>query len=138
MWSNNFYRQSITYYDIAKLNSKLGQILYTETALVSTTETGKTTAIASIVIPPGKWILIARAGFATNGTGIRTFNLHTTMGSSGIMVSMNPLASGVSRVTFSMAAEVNEETTYYLNALQTSGTNLAVSASRIDAVQVGI
>ena len=60
------------------------------------------------------------------------------MGSSGIMVSMNPLASGVSRVTFSMAAEVSEETTYYLNALQTSGTDLAVSASRIDAVQVGI
>lgn len=112
--------------------------MYTETALVSTVESGKPTAIASLVIPAGKWILIARAGFATNGNGIRTFNLNTTAGSSGIMASMNPLVSGVSRMTFSMAAEIGEETTYYLNALQTSGIDLAVSASRIDAVKVGV
>lgn len=124
--------------EFCELNQKIGQILSTSDPLVTTVESGVSTAIASITLPPGKWILNTIAGFSTNGNGIRTFNLNETQGSAGIMVSVPAVDYGVTRASFSTFVDISVETIYYLNANQTSGSSLTVSGSRIDAIQVGI
>lgn len=124
--------------ELSGLNQNLGQILKTEEPLASTVESGISTAIASITLPPGKWILNAIAGFSPNGNGFRSFNLNEVKGSTGIMVSMLPIDSGATRVSFSTFMDIDTETVIYLNANQTSGSTLSVNGSRIDAIRVGM
>lgn len=87
------------------------------------------TAITSIVIPAGCWILACGARFPSNATGRRVANISTTSGNSASHVSQPAVSGAVTQMNFTFITEVASNTRFYLNVWQNSGSTLSVPAS---------
>ena len=98
------------------------------------------TKCVQITLDKGFYIFLGMLAFDDNITGVRGINISTTSGDSGIAatrLTVNACQSGQTRFqTFNLASVSSDNTTYYLNAYQTSGGNLNVVYSRLIAVKI--
>lgn len=85
------------------------------------------TAICSITLPAGTWVVVGYAQFHPNSTGVRTMNLHTTSGSNFRQVAV-PAANGYTVIQTTIVVKIAESTTYYLNVWHNAGTSLTMAA----------
>nr|AFN84596.1 conserved hypothetical protein [uncultured bacterium scaffold00056] len=85
---------------------------------------GTATAVASISLPAGSWVVIGSARFSANTSGYRRANLSATSGSTDVNVGMAPCPSGVTNIQVVREFVVTSPTTYYLNLAQNSGSTL--------------
>lgn len=92
--------------------------------------TGTWTKILSLSVPSaGTYIAIARCRFADNDTGSRAINISTT--SASTVIQQNSLANSsgvVTQLQCNYPFKTSSSTTIYLNAWQSSGAKLNVSA----------
>ena len=129
---------------IKELRVGIGKTLsYTSSADVTVPySTGDSTvyaAIGSLALTKGTWVVICKARFSSNSTGVRRLNLSDTSASGGWLVSY-PAANGIEDIQMIDIVSPDEETTYYLNAYQNSGSNLTCPSGyvRIRAIKIGI
>lgn len=129
---------------IRELHSAIGQITsFTSSADVvvasSTSDSSVYRAIGQIDLTAGTWVVVSKARFSTNSTGVRRLNLSTEQAATGWTVSL-PAANAVEDIQLVSLLSVPEATTYYLNAWQNSGSNLTCPAGRVTirAMKVGV
>lgn len=91
------------------------------------TSTG--TALCSISLEAGSWLLICEVRFASASGGVRRANCTSTSGSSSIECQFPGSSSGTAQLNFTKYATLSSTTTYYLNGWQNSGSNLTVNSS---------
>lgn len=84
------------------------------------------TAICSITLPAGTWVVVGYAQFHPNSTGVRTMNLHITSGSNFRQVAV-PAANGYTVLQTTIVVKITESTTYYLNVWHNAGTSLTMA-----------
>lgn len=85
---------------------------------------GEVTSINSITLTPGIWLVIGFFGFSANTSGARRANISPTRGSTDVHFNVAPALSSVTRFRESIFLVVNNETTYYANVIQNSGSTL--------------
>lgn len=105
-----------------------------------TIATATSTAMASITIPKGTWIIQGIAQFQSNATGTRTINIWTTSGYNGggigaKGVTVSAVNGARTDITTMQIVAHNSSVTYYLNALQTSGSTLNIN-TELKAVRI--
>lgn len=129
---------------IKELRVGIGKTLsYTSSADISvpysTNDSTIYAAIGSLALTKGTWVVICKARFSSNSTGVRRLNLSDTSASGGWTVSY-PAANGIEDIQMIDIVSPDEETTYYLNAYQNSGANLTCPSGhvRIRAIKIGI
>ena len=85
------------------------------------------TAVCSISLSAGTWLVIGDCRFPSNSTGMRRLNITDTSGSGSIDVQY-PAGSGDVKVMMTEVVKPTATKTYYLNAWQNSGSSLSISA----------
>lgn len=114
-----------TYYDSAA-----------STSLASATAANR----GSVELPPGKYIIVVSANFASNATGRRivSYSLESaTLGSSGVddMISMPAVSGAVTTLSKTRIATLSETKTAYCVVRQDSGSSLNVNGA-IRAIRI--
>lgn len=117
----------------------IGEIL-SKAAQGGTIANNTCTDMASITIPKGTWIIQGIAQFQSNATGIRTINIWTTSGYNGggigaKGVTVSATNGGRTDITTMQIVSHNSPVTYYLNALQTSGSTLNIN-TELKAIRI--
>jgi len=102
--------------------------------------TGATTNIMSVTLTPGKYLLIGTATFQANSTGYRSLGFAKSASSATEdRFAQATVAAGsgfAPRVQVMTAWNITTTTTVYLNAVQTSGSTLSVTAPGIQAIRL--
>jgi hypothetical protein len=117
---------------IAAINSSLSAIgaISTITGDFITVATATDTALCSLVLQPGTYIILGSAYFASNTNGIRRLTIaaeaNTTSNSRG-MTNVAAAASGTMVIQAVRIESVTDATTYYCNVNQNSGASLTCS-----------
>lgn len=97
------------------------------------------TEVAALSLEAGTWVVTATVLFYSNATGYRNAKLSTTSGDTSVSSYYSvtsPAASGTSTIlSRSVIIQPSETTTYYLNALQNSGSSITCE-SQIKAVRI--
>ena len=92
---------------------------------------GTATDLASITLEAGYYIVSFTANFASNATGYRLLRLSRNSGGSHIgyayLVTQQAVSGSTTSIGRTMVLEVQSTTTYYLVAIQNSGTALNVT-----------
>ena len=129
---------------IRELRQGIGSMVsYTSSADISVPYSSGDTNVyvnaGSVTLSKGMWIVVCKARFSSNSTGVRRMNLADSAGANGWMVSY-PGGDSVVDIQMTYMLDVNSETTYYLNLWQNSGTNLTCASGRVTirAMKVGI
>ena len=120
---------------LASHSTAVGSQLSTSISSAQTVSNNSTTALGSISLPTGTWLLMAHVQFSNNTTGYREISLSTTSGSIGETYDHMSFAkaqapSGGNAVLNCHDAVVNSSSsnaTYYLNAWQNSGSSLTAT-----------
>lgn len=101
------------------------------------------TVLGSITLDPGVYIIMATARYTANANGYRGIVLATNNSpdsSGGLQVATTdyraPANGTFTFCHFTSTRTVTERTTYYIKAIQTSGSQLTV-APRVSTVRVG-
>lgn len=124
---------SITAYNHS---SPIGDIIdsYLTTDKNCTSSTSAGTMVCSVTLDPGVWILLCSVRFpATSTTGRRYANVSTTSGASTVNVNQTATGGTFTQLRFVRCFQPAETTTYYLNALQNSGSTLVLPAGAADS-----
>lgn len=102
--------------------------------------TGTTTNLMSVTLTPGKYLLIGTATFQANSAGYRSLGFAKNASSATEdRFSQTVVAPGsgfAPRVQVMTAWNITTTTTVYLNAAQTSGSTLSVTAPGIQAIRL--
>lgn len=120
--------------------SPIGTTVFNSASSVSLAD-DTATALTSVTLAAGVWVVAGNASFAANATGIRTIDISATSGSiSGSVlattgVQVNASGSGLTALHTDHVIEVSSQTTYYLNVRQTSGGALT-SSGHLRAVRI--
>ena len=122
--------QSVVNNEIAQIPTGEIRDAYNETAVSLPTATG--TAVTSITLEAGTWLITFGARFSTNATGERRACISPTAGSSDSNINAAPLSGAVTQIVRATIVHLDEERTYYLNLYQTSGSTLSAPASGIN------
>lgn len=96
------------------------------------------TAVTSLTLTKGVWVIIGKCRFPANTTGIRRLNISTTSGAASIQVSANATTSSSTDIQVVRILNLTSNATYYLNAWQDSGGALSCPAGQgtLDAVRI--
>lgn len=86
------------------------------------------TNVVGITLPAGTWLITARARFSANVSGYRCANITKTSGGSGIQILLPPASGNATQFAFEKIVSHTSTTNYYLNAYQTSGSQLTMAA----------
>jgi len=94
----------------------------------------------SVTLTPGKYLLIGTATFQANSTGYRSLGFAKSASSATEdRFAQATVAAGsgfAPRVQVMTAWNITTTTTVYLNAVQTSGSTLSVTAPGIQAIRL--
>ena len=119
-----------------KLNS-IGTTNFSNGSSVSVGNTS--TIVHKTELDPGVWIVVGVVSFEANSSGYRACCIDTTGGSNvTVMIGGNKepaSASGISLVRTQRILILNIESIVYLNAIQSSGSNLTTTG-RIEAIKI--
>ena len=91
---------------------------------------GTGTAITSVTLEAGTWLIEGSAEFAANSTGVRGANLHVSSGSTNFAQTgcrVNAASSGATDMPVQWVTKRTAQTTVYLNAYQNSGAALSTT-----------
>lgn len=102
------------------------------------------TALCTISLDKGVWVINGGARWATNVNGSRDTNISTTSGSTAMQLTTHPNQNNWTQTNLTQIVNVSADgTPYYLNARQTSGgalnaltANAANSGTYITAVRI--
>lgn len=109
-------------------SSPIGTVKYATPSADVTVQDNTDTAICSIELEAGVWLLIGSVRWESNTVGYRKINLYTTSGASDVHMTQTPTNGNVTQMVFPRIYEVSSTTTYYLNGLQNSGRPLKAIA----------
>lgn len=100
------------------------------------------TECVNLTLKKGLYLFIGMLGFASNTSGVRGINISSISGDSGdaaTRLTVNACQSGQTRFqTVNVMSVSSDNSTFYLNAWQNSGSNLDVVYSRLTAVKIGM
>ena len=85
-------------------------------------------ALCSISLEAGIWILLCGVRSPSNGTGVRRANIADSAASTAIGVQVGAVSGAPIQLAFTVVVQPSSTTTYYLNAMQNSGSTLAYPA----------
>lgn len=83
------------------------------------------TILCSLTLSAGTWVLVGYADFNPNATGQRVINLHTTGGANFRQIEVNA-ANGYTTLETTLVVKIAQDTTYFLNVWQNSGTAITM------------
>lgn len=109
---------------IAEDLSAVGQYYAATVSADVSVESKKGTAVASLQLPKGTYVLTGGVRFAANGTGNRYLNISSSSGGATNQVNGFGNASLATQLNIAMCVKLNADTTLYLNAYQDSGSTL--------------
>ena len=118
--------QSVVNNEIAQLLT--GNLKHAWLANDKSTTSGTYTEVCNIELEAGVWVLNWGVRFAANSTGQRVGNITTTSGGNSYDIAV-PAHAGTTQIRTSSILSPNQTTTYYLNAMQNSGSALNLVAS---------
>lgn len=90
-----------------------------------TIKTATGTAVCSISLEAGVWLVLCNVRWSSNSSGIRRCNFSTTSGSTDMNYQIGACA-GVCQIRWPTVVAPTSTTTYYLNAYQNSGSSLTL------------
>lgn len=109
--------------------SPIGTILTANLSSDKSISTATGTAVVSLNLPVGTWVLTGRVRFSANANGFRQINITNTSGSNASNVRTVPVPDSVTQMSMTRIVSVESSaTTYYLNAYQNSGSSLTLTA----------
>lgn len=88
------------------------------------TGTSTGTPLCSISLEAGTWLITAGVRAPANNTGVRVANVSTTSGDASLVVNQQAVQGANTQMRFVIATVATATTTYYLNAMQNSGSEL--------------
>lgn len=113
---------------IASHASAMGTVTSKDLSSDKTIATGTNTAVVSIGLTAGTWIIIARARFSANANGYRSINISPTSGDNGVHMQVPAVSGAVTQLALTRIVSPTATTNYYLNAYQNSGSSLTMPA----------
>lgn len=131
---------NVDYGEWVEIKETVDCSVYNVTGDATDVTTAVATTIATLKIPSGTYIVNAHVNFATNSTGVRKIYIGTQADyySNTRALADNRRASShqATMSNISTILNVEEETTYYLNVYQNSGSALSCSGS-LRAIRLG-
>ena len=109
-------------------SSQIGTVLTSNLASSKNIASSTWTNVVSIDLTPGTWMITARCRFSSNASGYRCANITQTSAGSGIQILLPPASGNSTQLAFTKIVAPTANTTYYLNAYQTSGSQLSMAA----------
>ena len=109
------------------------------TAIPTGISTKDTSALCSVSLSPGKWVVIGRVQFPSNSTGLRIVNIAMTKGSNWAQQSQNACDGTVTAMVVAAILTVESTTTYWLNAQHTASNVMLVmneGTSSLTAIKI--
>lgn len=95
------------------------------------------TAITSLSLPAGTYLLIGYARFVNNDVGVRVINIDTIEGRANTVNTTDKLnGDSFASLNTWVLETYNNTTTVYLNAIQSSGAALNVNSARLSAIKI--
>lgn len=138
--SLTFIYSGTYYYFVSRSKplANVGTVVSSNNSADVTIPTSTATAVTSVTLDPGKWIIVGKVRFASNATGARRINISTTSGAGDIQFQISAGSAVQLNLQTTVIEEVTESTTYYLNAWQNSGGDLSCTANlgKIDAIRI--
>ena len=119
--------------------TNFGTVTNVDKADAVSTPSGTSKQLASVSCAAGKWLLIGSVWFASNATGRRAAQITATSASvsAGMGAEIVPAVNGTNTcMMVSRIFQPSSTTTYYLNALQNSGSTLN-AAAYLTAIKLG-
>lgn len=116
---------------LTDLHANLGAITAANDTVSVASRTG--TAICSVTLEAGTWLIEGNVAFASNGTGLRIADIATGSGSvsAGVIaqtgVEVPAVSGGYTALHTTWQTKRTAQTTIYLNAYQNSGAALSVT-----------
>lgn len=113
---------------LTDLHANLGAI--TTASNTKSVASGTGTAICSVTLEAGTWLIEGNVEFAANATGVRGANLHLTSGSTNNALTghrVSAASSGTTDLPVHWMTKRTAQTTVYLNCYQDSGAALSVT-----------
>lgn len=108
-------------------NSPIGYAL-SSVAAARTVSNGTHTAITSLSIPAGSWVVYCSVRFPANASGRRQANLSVTSGSNSSDWMTTPVNGAVTQFAFTKLISHTVAQTFYLNVYQNSGSSMSFQA----------
>lgn len=111
-----------------------------DTATSLATNTSK--SLRSVTVGAGTWVLVGSIVYAAKSGGARgawigTSSVNADVGwPSHDCVSVAPSSTNTTRVQVVNIVSPSSQTTYYLNAFQSSGSSVNVNASKLTAIRI--
>ena len=98
----------------------------------------ETTELATLTLPAGTYVIQYGATFASNSTGYRVVTLATASGTTNNYAVITDSAPDATKRMMNgiYIVSISQETTFYLNAYQNSGTTLNTSYKCIKALKI--
>ena len=93
-----------------------------------TIKTATGTAVCSISLEAGVWLILCNVRWSSNSSGVRRCNFSTTSGSTDINYQIGA-CNGVCQIRWPTLVAPTATTTYYLNAYQNSGSSLTLPST---------
>lgn len=93
------------------------------------------TAVCSISLEPGTWILFASFRAPSNATGYRIANLETSAGYNSCNYCVPAVNGNVTQGAFTKIVQLTSTTTYYLNVYHTSSAALTYPSGSTNYIQ---
>lgn len=113
---------------LTDLHANLGAI--TSTNDTKSVASGTGTALCSVTLEAGTWLIEGNVEFAASATGVRGANLHLTSGSTTNTLTghrVSAASSGTTDLPVHWMTKRTAQSTIYLNAYQSSGAALSVT-----------
>lgn len=123
---------------ISELKETIGTVTRSENTSAVTIASSTGTALASITLSAGSYVIVGKCRFSADANGVRRLNLSTTSGASSWDVSIPAGVSAMVDLQVTRILSLNASTTFYLNAWQNSGSSLTCAAGygTIEAVKL--
>lgn len=117
---------------VANHSTAIGSTLSARNTSTVAVETSKATALCSLSIPKGVWVVACGVRWPANTTGYRAAKLHTTSASvstsnADVITFAQNMSGTVYQMQFTKIVEVTATTqTWYLNVIQNCGSTLTM------------
>ena len=106
-------------------SSKTGTLKYASLSTDKAVQNNTNTELCNITLDAGKWVVVAGIRWATNTAGYRKLNIMGGSAASDLQMTSAPISGNYTQMVFTRIIEVaTNGTTYYLNGMQTSGSQL--------------
>lgn len=118
-------------------SSAIGTIKDNHLSAAKSLQNNTAASLCSVSLEAGTWIVIGWVRFPSNGTGSRAANISTTSGAADWQVSMAAINGNISQLLVTRIISVGTSSspaTYHLNAVQTSGGALSLSAGNDNGI----